>query len=180
MQIAAPGTHETWLPVPNDLGGAPVKKIMKWAQPAVRDVLPGRLFSPHPKQMFLQTLLGSVAQATEPNEQYFVHLAELPEEVLMVRVRWEPAEQDVSAQLRRLVGPGNSTDVEIDVAEPAVITPGVQGLRAALNRAGERVGWVAAFVVDGLATQLRMELPPEFIPSLEPDVESLARSLRAQ
>lgn len=177
LQIVAQGVNEAWLPVPNDLGDAPVKKIMKWAQPTARDILPRKVFSPHPKQMFLQTLFGSVAQATRPNEQYFIHRAALPTEVLLVRVRWEPAEPDRTAQLRRLVGPGDSSDVEAGVASPVVIVPGIEGWRAGLQRGHEVVGHVAAFERGGLSVQVRVDLPPEWLMPLQPDVEQLVRSL---
>lgn len=177
MQIVAQGVDGAWLPVPNNLGHAPSKKIMKWAQPTVRDMLPRRLFSPHPKQMFLQTLFGSVAQMTRENEQYYVHRAALPAEVLLVRVRWEPAEPDLTAQLRRLVGPGDSSEVEVGVASPVVIAPGIEGWRAELQRGHEVAGHVASFERGGLSVQVRVDLPPEWLVPLQPDVEHLVRSL---
>ncbi|UXN26245.1 hypothetical protein N8D74_05010 [Curtobacterium flaccumfaciens] len=177
MKIVAQGVDGVWLPVPSDLGDAPVKKIVKWAQPAAREVLPRRAFSPHPKQMFLQTLFGAVAQATRPNEQYFIHRAALPAEVLVVRVRWEPAEPDLTAQLQRLVGPGDSRDVEVGGASPVVIVPGIEGWRAGLHRSDEVVGHVAAFERGGLSVQVRVDLPPEWLVPLQPDVEQLVRSL---
>ena len=179
LQIVAQGVDGAWLPVPNNLGHAPSKKIMKWAQPTVRDILPRKVFSPHPKQMFLQTLFGSVAQATQPNEQYFIHRAALPAEVLLVRVRWEPAEPDLTAHLRRLVGPGDSSDVVVGLASPAVIAPGIEGWRAELQRGQDVVGHVAGFQCDRLSVQLRVELPPEYLEPVQPDVEQLARSLKA-
>ncbi|WP_152998102.1 hypothetical protein [Curtobacterium luteum] len=179
MHISAPGTAEAWLPIPNDLGGLTTKKIMKWAQPTVRDLLPGRLFSPHPKQMFLQTLLGSVAQISSPVEQYFVHLAELPDEVLMVRVRWAEAGPSLDERLEEFVGPGDSQDVTVGAPEPSTIAPGVEGLRAPLERRGSSAGWVASFPVGDLAVQLRVEVPPEYLEDLQPDIENLAQALRA-
>lgn len=179
LEIVAQGVDGMWLPVPNNLGDASVKKIVKWAQPAAREVLPRRVFSPHPKQMFLQTLFGSVAQMTRENEQYFIHRAALPAEVLLARVRWEPAEPDLTAQLRRLVGPGDSSDVIVGVASPAVIAPGIEGWRAELQRGQDVVGHVAGFWCDRLSVQLRVELPPEYLGPVQPDVEQLARSLKA-
>lgn len=179
MRISAPGTAESWLPVPNDLGGLPTKKIMKWAQPTVRDLLPGRLFSPHPKQMFLQTLLGSVAQISSPDEQYFVHVAELPEEVLMVRLRWAEDGRSLDERLQQFVGPGDSDDVTVGAPQASMIAPGIEGLRARLERHGAPTGWVAAFPLGDLAVQLRVDVPPEYLDDLQPDIEVLAQSLRA-
>lgn len=178
MRMTAPGTGKTWLPIPNDLGGSSTKQIMKWAQPAVRDLLPGRLFSPHPKQMFLQTLLGSVAQLSSPDEQYFVHLAELPDEVLLVRLRWSQPGASLNEQLEEFVGAGDSQDVTVGVPQPSVIAPGIRGLRAPLHRRGDPAGWVASFPVGELAVQLRVEVPPECLEELHPDIETLAQSLR--
>jgi hypothetical protein len=45
LQIVAQGVDEAWLPVPNNLGDAPSKKILQWAQPTVRDILPRRMFT---------------------------------------------------------------------------------------------------------------------------------------
>lgn len=179
MTITAPGTAGVWMAVPNDLGGATTKSIMRWAQPAVRDVLPRRLFGPHPKQMFLQTLLGSVAQLCAPDERYFVHRAELPDEVLLVRVRWSDAPSRLDDQLRAFVETSASSDVTVGTAVPSNITRGIDGLRAPLERAGEAVGWVAAFPVGDLAVQLRFDVPPEFVDDLQDDVVALARALRA-
>jgi len=93
----------------------------------------------------------------------------------MARVRWESLEPDARAQLRRLVGPGDSTDVAMGIPKKVRIA-NVEGLRAPLARGAEGEGYVLAFQTAALALQVRVEVPPEHLGALQGDVELLARS----
>lgn len=175
--IDVPGAEEDWIVVPNDFQNESDRKIAKWAASAARSVLPKRLFGQDPQQFPIQASLAAAAAMTSPNERAYVLRAALPDQFLPVRLRWVRLENTPQETLLELATPELKRTT---LGTPAEwLSPlGTSGLRTAIIRDHSEHGYVAAFTLDDLVVQVKVDVDGRALRAMQGAVADLLQRIR--
>lgn len=177
VSLSVPGAEVDWIVVPNDFQNASDRKIAKWAASAARSVLPKRLFGQDPQQFPIQASLAAAAAMTSPNERAYVLRATLPDQFLPVRLRWLRLGNSPRQTLLELATP--------DLKQTTLGTPsewlsplGTSGLRTSITRDHSEHGYIAAFPLDDLGVQVKVDVDGRALLAMQGAVADLIQRIR--
>jgi hypothetical protein len=163
-----------WIAVPTDLGDAPAAKQLAWGRRAALAILPKRFLREPKGSTQLKLMLGTVAGATGADEQWFVHRAGLPEEFLMVQLRWRPMSDEA---LVSLAG-ADAADEVVTSAATRHDVAGHTGYRADIVAGPDDArGWVSTVEFGDRIAQVRVSVPLALFDSVSADAEKLLLSI---
>jgi hypothetical protein len=177
--VFASSDGSEWLVVPTDVAASAPAEQLAWGKRTASGLLPKRMFLQQKGLMQLQTMLGSLASVTRPGEQYAVLVPELPDEFVIIRLRWStPSDPEA---VRALAGPDAQDG--ITTAE-AVVVPGPGGVEAyraeIVGGSAPAAGFVTSFPVGDVAAQVRFSVPPALLARTLPSAERFVAAVRIE
>jgi hypothetical protein len=175
--VISVSSDSEWLVVPTDVSTSTPPEQIAWGKRTASGLLPKRMFLQQKGLMPLQTMLGSLASVTRQGEQYAVLVPELPDEFVIIRLRWStPSDPDA---VRALAGPDDHDG--ITTAE-AVVVPGPGGVEAyraeIVGGSAPAAGFVTSFPVGDVAAQVRFSVPPTLLARTLPSAERFVAAIR--